>query len=146
LHTRGDRLALSNGIIILAVMAGLLVYAYDASVSALVPLYTGGVFVSFTVSQVGVVRHWNRLLPAAAYPARRRRGKTSRATTASGATGTGSVRSGGLVSKFGLGGYVGCVGTPGLVLLMKGIQRHYDRVAEELEPSGEDIVLHARNH
>ena len=61
LHTRGDRLAFSNGIIILATMAGLLIYAYDASVSRLIPLYTVGVFVSFTVSQVGMVRHWNRL-------------------------------------------------------------------------------------
>ena len=68
LHTRGDRLALSNGIIILAVMAGLLIYAYDASVSALIPLYTVGVFVSFTVSQIGMVRHWNRLLAAEGDP------------------------------------------------------------------------------
>lgn len=146
LHTRGDRLALSNGIIILAVMAGLLIYAYDASVSALIPLYTVGVFVSFTVSQIGMVRHWNRLLAAEGDPAQRRRMKTSRAINAFGATLTGIVLTVVLVSKFALGAYVVCVAMPVLFLLMKGIRRHYDRVAEELEPSGEDIVLPARNH
>ena len=138
LHTRGDRLALSNGIIILAVMAGLLIYAYDASVSALIPLYTVGVFVSFTVSQIGMVRHWNRLLAAEGDPAQRRRMKTSRAINAFGATLTGIVLTVVLVSKFALGAYVVCVAMPVLFLLMKGIRRHYDRVAEELEPSGED--------
>src|SRR5690606_22974303 len=146
LHTRGDRLALSNGLLVLAVMAGLLIYAYDASVSALIPLYTVGVFVSFTVSQIGMVRHWNRLLAAEGDPAQRRRMKTSRAINAFGATLTGIVLTVVLVSKFALGAYVVCVAMPVLFLLMKGIRRHYDRVAEELEPSGEDVVLPARNH
>ncbi|XRQ13434.1 APC family permease [Actinomadura welshii] len=146
LHTRGDRLALSNGIIILAVMAGLLIYAYDASVSALIPLYTVGVFVSFTVSQIGMVRHWNRLLAAERDAAQRRRMKTSRAINAFGATLTGIVLTVVLISKFTLGAYIVCIAMPVLFLLMRGIRRHYDRVAEELVPSGEDVALPARNH
>ncbi|MFB4295570.1 APC family permease [Actinomadura sp. NTSP31] len=146
LHTRGDRLAFSNGIIILATMAGLLIYAYDASVSRLIPLYTVGVFVSFTVSQVGMVRHWNRLLAAETDAAQRRRMRTSRAINAFGATLTGIVLVVVLLTKFLLGAYIVCIAMPLLFLLMRAIRRHYDRVAEELVPSGEDVALPARNH
>ncbi|MDL4816078.1 APC family permease [Actinomadura opuntiae] len=146
LHTRGDRLAFSNGIIILATMAGLLIYAYDASVSRLIPLYTVGVFVSFTVSQVGMVRHWNRLLTTETDAAQRRRMRTSRAINAFGATLTGIVLVVVLLTKFLLGAYIVCIAMPVLFLLMRAIRRHYDRVAEELVPSGEDVALPARNH
>ncbi|TDC93817.1 APC family permease [Actinomadura sp. 7K507] len=146
LHTRGDRLALSNGIIILAVMAGLLIYAFDASVSRLIPLYTVGVFVSFTVSQIGMVRHWNRLLARESDQSKRRRMKTSRGINAFGATLTGIVLAVVLLTKFTLGAYIVCIAMPALFLIMKGIRRHYDRIAAELEPSGEDVALPARNH
>ncbi|WP_242906423.1 APC family permease [Actinomadura terrae] len=146
LHTRGDRLAFSNGILILAAMAGLLIYAYDASVSRLIPLYTVGVFVSFTVSQIGMVRHWNRLLSTEEDAAQRRRMKTSRGINAFGATLTGIVLIVVLITKFALGAYIVCIAMPVLFLLMRGIRRHYDRVAEELVPSGEDVALPARNH
>ncbi|WP_433226582.1 APC family permease [Actinomadura formosensis] len=146
LHTRGDRLAFSNGIIILATMAGVLIYAYDASVSRLIPLYTVGVFVSFTVSQIGMVRHWNRLLGAEQGGAQRRRMKTSRAINAFGATLTGIVLVVVLITKFALGAYIVCIAMPVLFMLMKAVRRHYDRVAEELTPSGEDVALPARNH
>jgi amino acid transporter len=62
LHTRGDRMAFSNGILLLAVIAGALIYAYQGSVTSLIQLYILGVFTSFTLSQTGMVRHWNRLL------------------------------------------------------------------------------------
>ena len=62
LHTRGDRLAYSNGIITLAVLAIILIIAFRADVTALIQLYVVGVFVSFTVSQLGMLRHWTRLL------------------------------------------------------------------------------------
>ncbi|WP_262401447.1 APC family permease [Actinomadura sp. CNU-125] len=146
LHTRGDRLAYSNGIIILAAMAGLLIYAYDASVSRLIPLYTVGVFVSFTVSQIGMVKHWNKLLAVEKDPVRRRHMRTSRAINAFGATLTGIVLLVVLSTKFMLGAYIVCIAMPLLFLLMKAIRKHYDRVAEELEPSGEDVALPARNH
>ena len=60
LHTRGDRLAYSNGIILLAVIAGALIYAFDGSTTRLIQLYIVGVFTSFTLCQTGMVRHWNR--------------------------------------------------------------------------------------
>ncbi|KPM55522.1 DNA-binding protein [Frankia sp. R43] len=62
LHTRGDRLAYSNGIILLAGFAILLIVVFDAQVTALIQLYILGVFISFTLSQTGMVRHWARLL------------------------------------------------------------------------------------
>src|SRR4029078_5299668 len=62
LHTRGDRLVYSNGVILLAGIAGGLIYADGGSVTRLIQLYILGVFTSFTLSQFGMVRHWNRLL------------------------------------------------------------------------------------
>ncbi|PYS70529.1 MAG: hypothetical protein DMF73_12725, partial [Acidobacteria bacterium] len=56
--TRGDKLVFSNGIIILAVFAGVLVVAFGGDTSRLIPLYAVGVFLSFTLSQIGMVRHW----------------------------------------------------------------------------------------
>src|SRR5512135_1699552 len=58
---RGDRLAFSNGIILLGVIAGALTIAFGGSTHALIPLYAVGVFISFTLSQSGMVRHWWRL-------------------------------------------------------------------------------------
>ena len=71
LHTRGDRLAFSNGIIILAGFAIVLIVAFDAEVTRLIQLYIVGVFVSFTLSQTGMVRHWTRLLRTETDPATR---------------------------------------------------------------------------
>ena len=62
LDTRGDRLAFSNGILVLAFFAIVLIVAFDAEVTRLIQLYIVGVFVSFTLSQTGMVRHWTRLL------------------------------------------------------------------------------------
>jgi amino acid transporter len=147
LRTRGDRLAFSNGIIILAALAGLLIYAYDADVTRLIQLYIVGVFVSFTVSQTGMVRHWNRLLGAGGLDqAARRRMQRSRAINAFGAVVTGLVLLVVLFTKFTHGAYIVCIAMPVLFLLMKGIRRHYDRVSLELEATGEDVTLPARNH
>ncbi|MBC6458813.1 APC family permease [Actinomadura sp. HBU206391] len=146
LHTRGDRLAFSNGIIILATMAGLLIYAYDADVTRLIQLYIVGVFVSFTVSQIGMVRHWNRLLARRPELAARRQMQRSRAINAFGAVITGIVLVVVLITKFTHGAYIVCIAMPMLFMLMKAIRRHYDRIGRELEATGEDIVLPARNH
>ena len=69
LHTRGDRLAFSNGILFLAFAAIAFVVAFQAQVTALIQLYIVGVFVSFTLSQIGMVRHWTRLLTVENDPA-----------------------------------------------------------------------------
>jgi amino acid transporter len=146
LHTRGDRLAFSNGIIILASMAGLLIYAFDADVTRLLNLYIIGVFVSFTVSQTGMVRHWNRKLETEIVPKERRRMMRSRAINAFGATVTGLVLIIVLATRFLHGAYIVCIAMPVLFLLMRAVRRHYDRVAEELVPSAEDAIIPARNH
>ena len=58
---RGDRLAFTSGIVVLAVIAAVLIVAFEGSVTNLIPLYTVGVFVAFTLSQTGMVRHWWKL-------------------------------------------------------------------------------------
>jgi amino acid transporter len=146
LHTRGDRLAFSNGIIILATMAGLLVYAFQAEVTRLIQLYIVGVFVSFTLSQIGMVRHWNRRLATETDISARRHMQRSRVINAIGGSTTGFVLVVVLITKFTHGAYIVCIAMPALFLLMKSIRKHYDRVAAELVPSGEDVALPARNH
>ncbi len=91
LHTRGDRLAFSNGIIVLAVVAAALIYAFDGSVTRLIQLYILGVFTSFTLCQTGMVRHWNRALAVERDPVARRRIHRSRLINAVGAGLTGLV-------------------------------------------------------
>ena len=78
LHTRGDRLAFSNGIILLAVIAGGLIYAFDGSTTRLIQLYILGVFTSFTLCQTGMVRHWNRELRRRRHAAPSGSGSTAR--------------------------------------------------------------------
>jgi hypothetical protein len=72
LHTRGDRLVYSNGVLLLAVFAALLIVVFEASVTRLIQLYIIGVFTSFTFGQAGMVKHWNRLLRAGLVTAERR--------------------------------------------------------------------------
>ena len=64
LHNRGDKLVFSNGIILLGGFAIALIIGFDANIDKLIQLYIIGVFTSFTLSQAGMVRHWNRLTPA----------------------------------------------------------------------------------
>jgi len=146
LHTRGDRLAFSNGILFLAVFASILVIAFDANESALIQLYIVGVFVSFVISQSGMIRHWNRLLRTERDPIVRRRMRRSQAINAFGCVMTASVLAVVLATKFTHGAWISLVAMAVIYLLMLGIRRHYDHVAKELQPSGERPVLPARNH
>ena len=84
LHTRGDRLAFSNGILTLAAAAIALIWAFDAQVTRLIQLYIVGVFVSFTLSQLGMVRHWTRELRTEPEPRARTRMRRSRVINATG--------------------------------------------------------------
>lgn len=131
LHTRGDRLAFSNGILALATAAIVLVLIYNASVTALIQLYVVGVFVSFTVSQFGMMRHWTRHLKTEKDPQHRARMIRSRAINAVGLTGTGIVLIVVLASKFIYGAYLAVLAMAGVFLLMRSIRKHYDRVARE---------------
>ncbi|MDX6348801.1 MAG: hypothetical protein QOF84_3591 [Streptomyces sp.] len=149
LHTRGDRLAFSNGIVLLAGFAAVLVYLYGADSTRLIQLYIVGVFVSFTLSQTGMVRHWNRHLRDETDPAKRRRMIRSRAINTFGAFFTGLVLVIVLLTKFTHGAWVAVLGMVAFYALMTAIRRHYDRVAGELaaaDEPGEDTVLPSRVH
>jgi amino acid transporter len=146
LHTRGDRLAFSNGIIFLAVAAMVLIVAFDAEVTRLIQLYIVGVFVSFTLSQAGMIRHWNRLLRTQRDLGIRRRMLRSRAINTFGMLLTGAVLIVVLITKFLLGAWIAIAAMLVIYAVMLGIRKHYDRVSHELEPSEERPVLPSRNH
>ncbi|MHB9758259.1 APC family permease [Streptomyces sp. BYX5S] len=149
LHTRGDRLAFSNGIVLLAGAAALLVVIYGADSTRLIQLYIVGVFVSFTLSQTGMVRHWNRHLTTERDPAKRRHMIRSRAINAFGAFFTGLVLVVVLLTKFTHGAWVALLGMVIFFVTMTAIRKHYDRVAEEIaapEVPSDDSVRPSRVH
>jgi len=126
--SRGDRLAFSNGIVILALLSAVLVVVFKAETHALIPLYAVGVFVSFTLSQLGMVRYWFR-----------QRGPrwTMRATlNGMGAGATGVVTLIIATTKFTHGAWIVILLIPALVLGLVGIRRHYDDVARQLSLDG----------
>ncbi|MFW6599775.1 APC family permease [Propionibacteriaceae bacterium Y2011] len=139
LHTRGDRLAYSNGIVALAVVATVLVIAFNANVTALIQLYVVGVFVSFTVSQTGMVVHWTRMLRGETAPDRRRRMQRSRVVNVIGLSMTATVLVVVLMSKFLHGAWIAIVAMVVLFVMMKAIRRHYDTVARETAWRTEDV-------
>ena len=149
LYSRGDRLAFSNGILLLAGAAALLITVYDASVTRLIQLYIVGVFVSFTVSQTGMVRHWNRLLAVEQDTAARRRIKRRRALNGLGAVLSGAVLLVVVVTKFAEGAGFAVAAIAGIYLVMNGIRKHYDMVGDELSvPEGDtsQSLLPSRVH
>ncbi|KRC63550.1 DNA-binding protein [Aeromicrobium sp. Root236] len=146
LDTRGDRLTFSNGIILLAVAAVALIQAYDAEVTRLIQLYIVGVFVSFNLSQLGMIRHWNRHLRTEQDPAERSRMKRSRVVNSIGLGMTATVLVIVLITKFLAGAWIAIVAMIAIFLLMRGIGRHYDRVSAELAIDDSDVALPARVH
>ncbi len=146
LHTRGDRLAFSNGIGFLSAFAVVLIISFQAEVSRLIQLYIVGVFVSFTLSQAGMLRHWNKLLRTERDPAVRRQMHRSRAINGFGMMLTGAVLVVVLVTKFTHGAWIAIAAMAVIYLVMLGIRRHYDTVALELDPADDKPVLPARNH
>jgi amino acid transporter len=137
---QGDRLAFSNGILILSVLASVLLVVFGGDTHSLIPLYMIGVFVSFTLSQAGMVLHWRTL-----------RGpgwKTSAAINGFGAVVTGIVLVIVATTKAAEGAWIIIVMIPVLVSLFEVTRRHYAHVAAELtlrgfhpEPPGRHIVL-----
>ncbi|MGY0500394.1 APC family permease [Nocardia sp. FBN12] len=146
LHTRGDRLAFSNGILFLSGAAIAFVVIFDAEVSKLIQLYIVGVFVSFVLSQTGMLRHWTRLLRTETDPAQRRQMKRSRAINAVGLAATGTVLVIVLVTKFFAGAWIAIMVMVAIFVVMKMIHRHYDSVSRELDESDWDGVLPSRTH
>ncbi|MDR6864608.1 amino acid transporter [Phycicoccus sp. 3266] len=149
LHTRGDRLAFSNGILILAGAAAFLIILYNAEVTKLIQLYIVGVFVSFTLSQTGMIRHWNRHLRLERDPRARARMMRSRVINAIGATMSGLVLVVVLLTKFVHGAGYAIAAMVVLFFIMLRIHRHYERVREELrvmEDDSEAQLLPSRVH
>ena len=123
---RGDRLAFSGGIVVLAVIAALLLLLFGGSVTALIPLYTVGVFVAFTLSQAGMVRHWRRLRTEI-------RGWSRKAlVNGVGAITTGVVAVEVAVSKFALGAWVVLLLIPALIGMMLFVHRQYASMGRQL--------------
>ena len=149
LHTRGDRLAFSNGILFLALAAIVFIVAFGAQVTALIQLYIVGVFVSFTLSQTGMVRHWTRLLRTETDPRARRRMMQSRVINTIGLVMTATVLVVVLITKFTAGAWIAILAMVAIFILMKLIHHHYATVQRELERAeadGDETVLPSRTH
>ena len=146
LGVRGDRLAYSNGILILALLAGVLIVAFDAEVTRLIQLYIVGVFVSFTLSQLGMIRHWTRHLRTETDQATRLRMMRSRAINTFGLVMTAVVLVVVLVTKFLAGAWIAILAMGVFFLMMRGIRTHYDQVGKELAIEAEDQLLPTRVH
>jgi amino acid transporter len=123
-RNRGDRLVFSNGIVILAVSASLLVFAFDADLTRLIQLYVVGVFTAFTLSQAGMVRRWLR---------RREPGwKRSMVINAIGATATGIVLVIVTITKFSHGAWIVLAAMPVIIGFFVGVHRHYEHISRRL--------------
>ncbi|MGY1644350.1 APC family permease [Geodermatophilus sp. SYSU D00703] len=146
LHTRGDKLVYSNGILLLAGFAALLIFAFDADVNRLIQMYIVGVFTSFSIGQWGMVRHWNRELRTESDPLVRRRIRRSQAINAVGGSLTSVVLVIIIVTKFTRGAWLVILVMPMLFLLMKAINRHYSHVADQLVPDTDSRMLPSKVH
>ncbi|NAZ82299.1 amino acid permease, partial [Kineococcus sp. R8] len=132
LNTRGDRLAFSNGIIALAGAAIVLILAFDAEVTRLIQLYIVGVFVSFVMSQTGMIRHWTRHLRDETDRGTRQRMKRSRVINSVGLAMTALVLVIVLLTKFTQGAWIAILAMAVIFVNMKLIRRHYRSVSAEL--------------
>ncbi len=157
LSTRGDRLIYSNGVLILALAASVILVVFQANLTVLIQLYIIGVFVSFTLGQTGMVRHWLRELSQRRHPSSSKRSPAARTGAATDAeTGARPLSRGAViralvinavgaamtaivllvvtVTKFTHGAWIVFVMMPILFMLMLGVNRYYRDVEKEIEP------------
>jgi amino acid transporter len=127
-RNRGDRLVFSNGIVVLAILAAGLIYAFDASLTALIQLYVVGVFTAFTLSQTGMVRRWLRL--------KEEGWRRSMVINAIGAAATGVVLVIVAITKFGRppqpGAWIVIAAIPVIIAFFVAVNRHYEAVGRAL--------------
>jgi amino acid transporter len=123
-RNRGDRLVFSNGIVILAVAASLLVVVFNANLNKLIQLYLVGVFLSFTLAQAGTVMRWRRT--------REPGWQKSAAINAVGGSVTGIVLVVVILTKFKTGAWIIILATPVVMFLMRAVYKHYTYVNEQL--------------
>jgi len=136
--SQGDRLVFSNGIMILFVFSGLVVWAFHANTDILLPLYAAGVFIGFTVSQAGMVAHWRKV-----------KGPHWQAKAI--VNGLGAITAGVVlldiaITKFIHGAWIVILLVPLLVVIHFNIRRHYVRVKSRLAASRTDAFLPAKHH
>ncbi len=136
--SRGDRLVFSNGILALGVFSGLLVVIFDAREHAMLPLYAIGVFISFTLSQFGMVLRWLRL--------REPGWQRGVAINAIGTTITAAVMVVIIATKFMEGAWAVLLLTPILVVLFRSVYQHYQNVAQQLSLGAAQPVEAVRRH
>jgi len=132
LAARGDRLAFSNGIIALGLIAGVIVWIFRGQTNALIPLYAVGVFICFTLSQAGMVVHWFR--------SRAPGWKWKAALNGIGGVATGIVSIIQVVTKFVEGAWIVVLIIPLIILLLRKIHRHYQQFAAEVEFKGQSPI------
>ncbi len=132
----GDRLVFSNGIVVLAGVASLLLWIYAANVDSLIHLYVIGVFTAFTLSQAGMVRYWRRTRASG--------WRRSMALNAVGASATGLVAVIVILTKFTEGAWLVIVAIPLLVLMFYGIRRHYRKTGRRLAAGASAVLAAAR--
>ena len=138
LNTRGDRLVFSNGMIVLGVAAVIVLLAFQANLTTLIQLYIIGVFVSFSLGQIGMVRHWKRVLrqtrgkTVAQAAGERRSAYTGLVINSLGAAMTVAVLLIVTITKFTHGAWMVFFAIPVLALLMVGVKRYYRDVEHEI--------------
>ena len=125
---RGSRLAYSNGIVVIGVIGALLVVGFHGSTHALIPLFAVGVFMSFTLSQSGMVRHWLRI--------RGRAWRTKLAINGLGAVTTAIVTAVVVLTKFMEGAWIIVLIVPALVFTFRAIHQLYLRERGAIAPEG----------
>ena len=123
-RNRGDRLVFSNGVVVLAALACVLIWVFDAQLTRLIQLYVVGVFTAFTLSQTGMVRRWFRV--------RGDRWRRRAAINGVGAVTTGVVLVIVTITKFHKGAWIVIVAVPIIVAFFLGVHHHYVRVGERL--------------
>ncbi len=132
---RGDRLAFTVGVVLLGLVSAVVIVIFEGSVTGLIPLYTVGVFLAFTLSQAGLVRRWIRLKDI------ERGWKWRASVNVVGTFATGIVLVVVAVSKFALGAWMVLLLIPFLMFIMWGINRHYRHYEEAMSLERSDLPL-----
>ena len=138
---RGRRLVYTQGIVVLAVLSGILLMMFGGVTDNLIPLFAIGAFLAFTLSQAGMVGHWART--------RGRGARQSMVVNGFGALATGATLGVVLVAKFKAGAWVSVLLIVGMMAAMLWVRRHYDQVVREtklttplrIESLGPPIVI-----
>ena len=146
LHNRGDRLVFSNGILLLAAFAVLLIVGFDANIDSLIQLYIIGVFTSFTLSQAGMVVHWKRLLASETDPGKRAKMRGSQAINAFGSGLTAVVLIVVFATKVVHGAWLAVLAMVVLFIVMRAISRYYRRFEAEVANVKPTTTLPPRVH